>query len=258
MRRLAAVSLLALLPLAACGSDDRDPAGSAEEGTATLTVLAAASLTDTFTDLAEEFESAHEGVEVRLAFDSSATLAAQAVEGAPADVLATADLVTMQSAIDGSAVDDEAQVFATNTMVLVAPASNPAGISAFGDIGDGSVSYVVCVHTAPCGKVGTALLEANGITHEPASLEVDVKAVLAKVTADEADAGLVYATDAVEAGDAVEEFEVPGAEAEITTYPVARLVQASDAELAQEFIDLVLSAEGRAVLADAGFGPPRP
>lgn len=244
MRRLLALALL--LPLAACGSGD-------DEATK-ITVLAAASLTESFTALAQEFEQQHDGVEVELAFDSSATLAEQALGGAPADVLATADTATMDGA--GDALADDPLAFATNTMVLVTPADNPAGITSYDDLETGDLTYVVCVDTAPCGKVAAALLASTGLTAEPASLEVDVKSVLARVVSGEADAGLVYATDAVAAGEEVRTFEVPGAEAHVTSYPVAPLVQAADLDLAREFVELVLSSEGRAVLADAGFGTP--
>jgi molybdate transport system substrate-binding protein len=244
VRRLLALAVL--LPLAACG-------GGGDDDT-TITVLAAASLTETFTDLAADFEAAHDGVTVRLAFDSSATLAEQAVGGAPADVLATADSATMDSARDALAADPE--VFATNTMVLVTPADNPAGITSYDDLAAGDVTYVVCVDTAPCGKVAASLIETTGLTAEPASLEVDVKSVLAKVTSGEADAGLVYATDAVAAGGDVQVFEIPGADDAVTSYPIAPLDQSTDADLAQQFVDLVLSAAGQQVVGDAGFGAP--
>ena len=239
--------LALLLPLAACGGGDGD-------GDTTITVLAASSLTGTFTELADRFEADHPGVHVKLAFDSSATLAQQAVDGAPADVLATADTATMDDAQDALSSDPE--VFATNTMVLAVPHDNPAGVSHFADLGNGDVTFVACVPTAPCGKVAAALLDDNAITVPPASLEVDVKSVLAKVTDDEADAGLVYATDALAAGDEVESFEIPHAHEEPTSYPIATLAQAKADGLAQEFVDLVTSAEGRRVLADAGFGAP--
>jgi molybdate transport system substrate-binding protein len=245
VRRLLALALL--LPLAACGG------GGGGDDT-TITVLAAASLTETFTDLAADFEAAHDGVTVRLAFDSSATLAEQAVGGAPADVLATADSATMDSARDALAADPE--VFATNTMVLVTPADNPAGITSYDDLAAGDVTYVVCVDTAPCGKVAASLIETTGLTAEPASLEVDVKSVLAKVTSGEADAGVVYATDAVAAGGDVQVFEIPGADDAVTSYPIAPLDQSTDADLAQQFVDLVLSAAGQQVVGDAGFGAP--
>ncbi|GEP34902.1 molybdate-binding protein [Nocardioides szechwanensis] len=244
MTRLLTLALL--LPLAACGAGD--------DAASKITVLAAASLTESFTTLAEEFEREHEDVEVELAFDSSATLAEQAVGGAPADVLATADTATMDSAADALAADPE--IFATNTMVLVTPADNPAGITSYDDLATGDVTYVVCVDTAPCGKVAATLIAATGLAAEPASLEVDVKSVLAKVISGEADAGLVYATDAVAAGAAVQTFEIPGAAEVVTTYPIAPLDQSEEADLAQEFVDLVLAESGQQILRDAGFGTP--
>jgi molybdate transport system substrate-binding protein len=250
---LAALSLLALtLPLAACGSD----AGGSARGSdpTTITVLAAASLTGTFTELADRFEAEHPGTRVKLAFDSSATLAQQALEGAPADVLATADTATMDGAADALATDPG--VFASNTMVLVTPRDNPAGLTSFTDLGRPDVDYVACVATAPCGKVAAALIEDNGLRTEPASLEVDVKAVLAKVTSDEADAGFVYRSDAVAAAGEVERLAIPGARGEPTTYPIAVLQQSAHPGLAGQFVDLVRSGQGRRVLADAGFGRP--
>lgn len=250
MNRLApALAVLSLLlPLGACGGDD---SGS---GVQQITVLAAASLTETFTELAHDFEKEHPGVTVKLAFDSSATLAQQAVDGAPADVLATADTSTMDSARD--ALDGDPTTFATNTMVLVTPQDNPAGITGFEDLDQGDVTYVACVETAPCGKVAAALLQDDGVTRKPASLEVDVKSVLAKVTSDEADAGLVYATDAQAAGDAVTSFEIPRAADEVTSYPIATLQQSKAPDLARQFVDLVTSAAGQRVLTAAGFGKP--
>lgn len=244
-----------LLPgLTSCG-DGAEP-GASGDSSSELTVLAAASLTETFTALAEAFEAAHPGVSVRLAFDSSATLAAQAVQGAPADVLATADAATMQDAVDGGVVPDGPTTFATNTMTLVVPADNPAGLVSFADLDGAEIDYVACVETAPCGAVAAALLAANEITADEASQETDVKAVLAKVTSDEADAGLVYVTDATAAGAAVQSLEIPGADGEVLDYPIGVLDQAADSDLAQEFVDLVLSAEGREILSSAGFGTP--
>ncbi len=250
MKKSLALALALLAPataLTACG-------GANGTGTTTITVLAAASLTGTFTDLADRFEAEHPGTRVRLAFDSSATLAQQAVDGAPADVLATADTTTMDAA--AAALADDPTVFATNTMVLVTPATNPASLTGFADLDTGEVTYVVCVPTAPCGKVAAALLDDNHVRAEPASQEVDVKSVLAKVTSDEADAGLVYATDASAAGEAVRAFDIPRAADEVTSYPIAPLEQSGHAELAAAFVELVTSSTGRQVLQDAGFGRP--
>jgi molybdate transport system substrate-binding protein len=252
-RATAAAALLLALTGAGCSTggsnqDATDDPGAEQR----LTVLAAASLTETFTDLARELEAENPGVEVTLAFDSSATLAQQALEGAPADLLATADTRTIESAADALAAAPE--VFATNTLVLVVPAGNPAGIESVEDLA--GATYVACVETAPCGASWAALADEQGIGAEPASLEVDVKAVLARVVADEVDAGVVYASDAVAAGDAVETLDLPGAEDQVTSYALGLLEQSSEPELAQDFADLVLGETGRGVLTDAGFGVP--
>lgn len=238
------VLISAAAPLTACGGKDDK----------TITVLAASSLTGTFTDLAAQFEEDHPGVKVKLAFDSSATLAQQASGGAPADVLATADTTTMDSA--KPVLSSTPKDFATNVMVLVTPSDNPADITKFADLDSGNVKYVVCVDTAPCGKVAAALLEQDHITAKPVSTEVDVKSVLAKVTEGEADAGIVYTTDSVSAGDAVKTISIPGTAKQTTTYPIATLDQSEEATLAQDFVDLVLSSQGQQVLQDAGFGAP--
>lgn len=239
--RLGAVGLV-LLAATGCG---------ASEDRRTLDVLAAASLTDVFQSLAEEYERQHPDVTVRLVFDSSATLATQVQEGAPADVLATADLDTMDSVVDSGDVDEPA-VFATNRMVLVTPAGDQVRIDDLTALE--RVDFVTCVETAPCGRLAAALLELNGVDAEPVSLEVDVRSVLSKVVAGEADAGLVYATDARSAGDDVRVVDVPGAAERPNPYSVAVTADADDPGLAQEWVDLVLSEEGQQVLRRAGFG----
>jgi molybdate transport system substrate-binding protein len=245
-RRLgAAAALLTLLPLTACGGGNDNT---------TITVLAASSLTGTFAELGREFEVQHPGVTVKLAFDSSATLAQQATQGAPADVLATADTTTMDSA--KSAQASTPKDFATNVMVLATPADNPGHVHAFSDLDNSSVKFVMCVPTAPCGAVGQALLDQDHITGKPVSQEVDVKSVLAKLTEGEADAGLVYTTDAVAAGDQVKALPIPGSAKRITTYPIVTLQQSKHADLAQQFVDLVTGSTGQQVLDKAGFGKP--
>jgi molybdate transport system substrate-binding protein len=217
-------------------------------------VLAASSLTGTFTELGQQFDSAHPGVTVKFAFDSSATLAQQAVGGAPADVLATADTTTMDSAkaVQGGTP----KVFATNVMVLATPAANPAHVTRFSDLDKPAVKFVVCVPTAPCGAVAEALLQQDHITGTPVSTEVDVKSVLAKLTEGEADAGIVYTTDATAAGNQVTPIAIPGSRKQVTTYPIVALSQSKQSALAQEFVDLVTGKAGRQVLSKAGFGAP--
>lgn len=252
MRRptLLAASLLLTLPLAACGGDD-SPGGTSEGG-GRLQVLAAASLTDVFEQLAVDFESA-EGAEVELSFGSSTDLAEQAADGAPGDVLATADETSMTIAEDADAAQD-VQLFATNVLTIVVPPGNPAGIASLADL-DGT-TWVRCADEVPCGRVALAVLDDAGVGAEPASLEEDVRAALDKVTSGEADAGLVYASDAVAAGDAVETVPIEGAEEQQTSYYLADLAQSQDAELAQAWVDYVLGEEGRQALEEAGFTLP--
>lgn len=219
-----------------------------------LTVLAAASLTESFTELADRFEATHDGVEVRLAFDSSAILAEQVNQGAPADVLATADERTMRTVVDQGHSDGDPQAFATNRLTLVVPPENPADIDGVQDLNDASVEYVVCVAAAPCGALTEEVLGAAGVAAPPASEEVDVKAVLSKVVLGEADAGIVYATDAQAAGHDVRALPITAASDSVTTYLVTALAGAAEPGLAEDWLDLVGSTTGRRVLADAGFG----
>ena len=237
-------TLLLVLPLAACGGDsDTEPE---------LTVLAASSLTDVYQELATGFEEDNQA-EVSFSFGSSTDLAEQAADGAPGDVLSTADETSMKAAEDAG-VTGEVVEFATNVMVIVTPAGNPAGIESLDDLED--ATWVRCADEVPCGRVAGAVLEDNGVSAEPASLEEDVRSTLDKVVSGEADAGLVYASDAVAAGDDVETVEIPGAEEELTTYFTTTLEQSEDADLARAWVDLVTSEDGRDALTEAGFTLP--
>ena len=248
-RALLPLAIALVLPLAGCGGGDEGQGGG--DG-ATLTVLAAASLTDVFEELATPFEEEND-VDVTFSFDSSTNLAEQAADGAPGDVLATADEASMGIAEDAGVTGD-VETFATNVLTIVVPRGNPAGITSLDDLTD--ATWVRCADEVPCGKVALAVLEADGITAEPVSLEEDVRATLDKVITGEADAGLVYATDAVAAGDDVDAVVIPGAEDALTSYFAATLEQSVDADLAADWVAWVTSADGRAILADAGFGSP--
>lgn len=240
-----ALALSLLLYVAGCGGR-----GAGEE--ADLTVLAAASLTDVYEELGTRFEQ-DQGVEVRFSFGSSTDLAGQAADGAPGDVLSTADETSMRLAEDAG-VTRSVVAFAVNVMVIVTPAGNPARIEGLDDLAD--TTWVRCSDEVPCGRVARAVLEDHGVTAEPASLEDDVRATLDKVLAGEAEAGLVYASDAVAAGDAVETIRIPGSGEQPTTYLTATLEQSDDPDLAEEWVDLVTSEVGRAALAEAGFDLP--
>lgn len=242
-RRLGAV--VAVGALAGCAG------GSGEDRT--VQVLAAASLTETFTELGESFEASHAGVDVELALGSSTDLAEQAADGAPGDVLATADEAAMTIATDAGVVAGPA-TFATNVLVVVTPPDDPAGIGSLADL-DGT-TWVRCADQAPCGRAARTLLDDAGLPDDPASLEEDVRATLDKVTAGEADAALVYATDAASAGDAVRTVPVDGAGSVRNTYRIGALEQSGEPELAQRWIAHVTGPEGRTALENAGFSLP--
>lgn len=242
--RRALPALVLVLPLAACGGS--------EEGGGELTVLAASSLTDVYEDLGEQFESEHD-VDVTFSFGSSTDLAAQAADGAPGDVLATADETSMQVAEDAD-VTDHVTTFATNVMVIVTPPDNPAGIESLDDL-EGA-TWVRCADEVPCGRVALELIDSNGVTSEPVSLEEDVKSTLEKVTSGEADAGFVYKTDAVAAGSEVNVIEIDDAAEHPTSYFIAPLTQSEDGDLARAWVDMVMSDDGQATLAEAGFSAP--
>jgi molybdate transport system substrate-binding protein len=248
-----AIALAGALLLAGCSSSPSS--GSGAKG-GKLTVLAASSLTGTFQTLAATFEKQHPGVKVVFSFDSSATLAEQVTQGAPADVLATADTKTMQTVVDAKQNDGTPKLFASNTLVLVVPKDNPAGITSFGDLQKPKVSWIMCVTTAPCGSLAQTELAANHITNNPKSQEVDVKSVLAKVDAGEVDAGIVYASDAKSDAANVTPIPIPNSAQFINHYPIVALTGSKNPTLAHEWVDLVLSAKGRQVLGTAGFGKP--
>lgn len=221
----------------------------------TLTVFAAASLTETFDALAAEFEADHPDVEVVLSYGGSSALATQITEGAPADVFAAANESTMQAVVDAGDAGDPT-IFTANTLELVVPAGNPAGVTGLADLADPSLAVALCDPAVPCGSAAQALFEAAGITPAPDTLEEDVKAVLTKVELGEADAGLVYVTDVVAAGGAVDGIAVPEAAEVINRYPIAVLTGAPNPDAALAWVSFVLSDKGQAVLFGAGFLAP--
>lgn len=240
----------ALLLLAACGADEPEQAAPEQR---TLTVFAASSLTGAFTELGKRFEADHPGVTVSFSFGGSSELVAQLVQGAPADVFASADATTMEKLVAADLNGIVPSEFATNTLVVVTPADNPAGITSFADLADPDVDLVLCAPEVPCGAATAQVEAAADLDLAPVSEEQSVKDVLGKVVAGEADAGVVYVTDALAAGDAVATIEFPAAAQAPTTYLIANLETNLD-DLSTGFIDLVtLTEAGRRVLAAAGF-----
>jgi molybdate transport system substrate-binding protein len=254
MRKLMAALAAGVLTtaLAACGND-----ASGEPGTRTLTVLAAASLTESFTALEKSFEAAHDGVDVKISFGGSSALAQQITEaGSPVDVFASADEKNMAKVTAADLADGEPEIFATNKLTIAVPPDNPAGISAFADLAKPGVTVVVCAPQVPCGTATEKVERATGVTLAPASEEQDVKSVLTKVRAGEADAGLVYVTDVNSAGDKVTGVAFPEADQAVNSYPIAVVKDAPQADLAREFVSFVRGATGRRELTKVGFTVP--
>lgn len=251
-RSAAAIVALATIALAGCSGSAPSTPADAEKGDlrGDLVVYAAASLSGVFDAVGEAFAAEHPGVRMSLVYDGSSTLVTQIREGAPADVFAAADQANMAE-LDGYA--SEPALFASNTLVIVVPAGNPGGVGTLADLPD--VVTVLCADEVPCGAASAALLDSAGVSLEPASLEQNVTAVLTKVTAGEADAGLVYATDAIGRDD-VETIVPAGAEEVVVRYPIATLTDARNPGTASAFVNFVLSDAGQAILADFGFGTP--
>ncbi|WP_368496541.1 molybdate ABC transporter substrate-binding protein [Herbiconiux sp. A18JL235] len=230
-------------------------AGSSLSGS--ITVFAAASLKGTFTELAEEFEAAHPGTSVELTFAGSSDLVTQITEGAPADVFASADEKNMAKLTEAGLIDAEAPVdFATNVLTIAVPPGDPAGVTGIADLADPALKVVVCAPQVPCGAATTTVEEATGITLAPVSEESSVTDVLGKVTSGEADAGLVYVTDVIAAGDSVEGVAFPESSEAVNTYPIATVEASSRKELADAFVGFVTGEVGQGVLQAAGFGAP--
>lgn len=251
MRRPAvAAAVVALgLALASCGSAAASP-GTTARG-AKVSVFAAASLTGAFTELA----GLDPGLDIIFTFDGSPTLLDQVSAGAPADVLATADEATMARADRAGLLASAPEVFATNAAVLIVPAGNPAGITGLDASLDGR-KLVLCAPTVPCGATARTIADAAGITLVPVSEEQRVTDVRGKVESGEADAGIVFATDARAAGAKVRTIQLPGADRAATRYPMALVAGARNAEGAAAFVKLVTSPSGHEILAKYGFGTP--
>ncbi|MEJ7633919.1 molybdate ABC transporter substrate-binding protein [Aeromicrobium sp.] len=250
---------LVLTTVAACGSSDSDSAsGDATKApeTTTITVFAAASLKDTFTEIGKQFEAANDGVTVTFNFAGSSDLVAQIQQGAPADVFASADTKNMDKATGDDLVEGTPRDFAKNTLQIATPPDNPARIASIDDLADSGVKVVLCAAEVPCGAAAAGVEKAAGVDIKPVSEEQSVTDVLGKVVSGEADAGLVYVTDVKAAGDTVKGVTFPESAEVINTYPIAALSGSKNAGVAQAFADHVVGAKGQAVLATAGFAKP--
>ena len=260
---ITALTFVSAASLVACGgaSDSTNsaaPATAASADTAItgeVTVFAAASLQDAFQELATSFEAAHAGVHITFDFQGSQDLVTALDGGSPADVLATANNSTMTDAANKGLVGEQTE-FATNVLTLIVPAGNPAGVTGINDGSLDKADLVVCAPEVPCGEATQKLAAELGVTLNPVSEEQKVTDVRGKVESGEAQAGIVYTTDAAKAGDKVEAIALPP-NSVINHYPIALTKSAANSQAAQAFIDYVLSPEGQKVLQDTyGFGAP--
>ncbi|MBK0375958.1 molybdate ABC transporter substrate-binding protein [Streptomyces californicus] len=263
-RRRAAAALLAtalLIPLAACGNDDsgtgKDKGSGSEAASgapkADLTVLAASSLTDVFKKAGAAYEKENPGTKVTFSFAGSQELAAQVKQGAPADALVTADTKTM----DGLSGDTgEPVVIARNRLVIATGEGNPEKVANLKDLADPELKVVLAAPEVPVGRYSRQILDARKIDVKPVSQEPNVRAVLSKVSLGEADAGLVYKTDAATAPDKVDAVEIPDAENAIASYPAATLKTSQHGEAAAAFVAWLSTPAAQQILRGAGFQQP--
>lgn len=232
---------------AGCGDDDhRAP---------TITVFAAASLSDAFTHLGAAFGAANPETAVTFNFAASSELAAQIGEGAPADVFASADVANMTKAVDAGAVDAP-RTFATNTLAIIVEPGNPLGITGVDDLADPDLVVVIGAPEVPVGRYAQRVFDQAGVTVTAKSLEENVRAVVSKVVLGEADAGIVYATDVLVAGDTATGVAIPDDINVVAEYPIAVVHGASHEAVARAFVDFVLSPAGQTILRAHGFGAP--
>jgi molybdate transport system substrate-binding protein len=260
--RLVAVACVPALMLAACGDDDDGESASATETPAEgaalegdITVFAAASLTDAFDEVGTAFEDANPEVSVELNYGASSALREQILAGAPADVFASANTSNMDQVVEAGAAADP-QDFVTNQLQIVVPAGNPGGVTDLADFANADLLLGLCAEEVPCGEFGREALANAQVTPSVDTNEPDVRALLTKVEAGELDAGIVYVTDVMAAGDAVEGLDIPADENVIATYPLAALSDADNAEVADAFVEFVLSDDGQEILTSYGFGSP--
>ncbi|MEI7915563.1 MAG: molybdate ABC transporter substrate-binding protein [Mycobacteriaceae bacterium] len=244
--RLAAAGLI--IALSGCGS----PGASDSHAV----VFAASSLKRAFTEIGRQFTAENPGREIEFSFAGSADLYSQLANGAPADVFAPADAATMDRAVVDGLIEGEPTPFASNRLTIVVAPGNPAGVTSLQSLTRPGLAVVVCAPQVPCGAATKKVEAAAGVRLTAASEESQVSDVLTKVTSGQADAGLVYATDAIAAGPKVTAVDFPESAGAVNTYSIALVKAAATSATARAFREFVLSAPGQAILAAAGFAKP--
>jgi molybdate transport system substrate-binding protein len=250
----------ALMAVAAAGCSSNGTSGSASSpspasSTGTITVFAAASLTESFTQLGKQFEAAHPGDTVKFSFGPSSGLAEQITSGAPADVFASAAPANMDQVVSAGDASSP-QNFAKNIMEVATPPDNPGNVESVKNLADDSVKVALCQPQVPCGVVAAEVFKNASITVKPVTLQPDVKSVLTQVETGNVDAGMVYVTDVKAAGSKVHGVTIPTADNASTLYPIATITSSKHKSIAQAFMNYVLSPAGQQVLAAAGFEKP--
>jgi molybdate transport system substrate-binding protein len=256
MRRFVVIAaVLAAAAAAGCSSSSSSPSAGSTSSTGTITVFAAASLTESFTQLGKQFEAAHPGDTVKFSFGPSSGLAEQITNGAPADVFASAAPWNMDDVVNaGDAANP--RNFAKNTMEVATPQDNPGNVESVKDLADDSVKVALCQPQVPCGVVAAEVFKNAGITVKPVTLQPDVKSVLTQVETGNVDAGMVYVTDVQAAGSKVNGVTIPASDNASTLYPIATINSSKHKSIAQAFVSYVLSPAGQQVLKAAGFESP--
>jgi molybdate transport system substrate-binding protein len=267
MKRVLYLLVLFTMFLAGCApATTSTPAPTSASEPRILSVFAAASLTDAFTELGQKFEAGHPGVSVTFNFAGSQALRTQIEEGAPADVFASANKTEMDTlGKDGFVAQGTSQVFLNNKLVVILPANNTTHVTKLEDLANPGVMLVLAAEEVPVGKYARqALDQMNGqfgtdfkdkVLANVVSNEDNVKQVVAKVQLGEADAGIVYTSDAVAAPE-LKTIEIPGELNVIAQYPIAALTKSANADLANAFIEYILSNDGQSILQKWGFAPP--
>jgi molybdate transport system substrate-binding protein len=249
VRRIAAVCALAVALVSGCGS-------GTEASSQSLTVFAAASLRQSFTEIGSQFETDNPGVSVEFSFAGSSDLVTQLTQGANADVLASADTRNMDKAAQAGLLDGAPVTFASNTLTIAVAPGNPAHITSFRDLAREGLNVVVCAPQVPCGAATETIEKSTGVQLSPVSEESSVTDVLNKVSSGQADAGLVYVTDVAGSDGKVAAVDFPEAADAVNSYPLATLTDARNADLAGRFVAFVTGEAGQRVLNAAGFGAP--
>lgn len=245
-----------VLSLAGCGDDDAAAPEASERTGGTVTVLAAASLTESFTQIGKDFETANPGTKVTFSFGGSSGLATQITSGAPADVFAAASPATMKTVTDAGDAAGTPVTFVKNQLVIAVPKGNPKGITSLAALAEPEFKVALCAEQVPCGAAAKKALAAANVKITPVTQEQDVKAALAKLKLGEVDAALVYRTDAKAAAADVDGVEFPESAGAINDYPIAALKDAPNPTGAAAFVAFVQTGPAQQVLTDAGFQKP--